>query len=134
MESPVLASQSRIVLSDPETIYLPSGETVTDVTPLVCPSNAPGAKLPVSTSQIRTVVSLDPETMCLPSGENATEYTSQACPSSDTNMRPVSASQVLIVPLRDPEVMHVSSGENAREVTKSMHPSNTRSPDSTSRI
>src|SRR5258708_2227195 len=68
--------QTRIDLSqEPETIRLPSGENLTDVTAPVCPCSCLNCS-PVFASHTRTDLSSEPETIRLPSGENVTEQTS----------------------------------------------------------
>ena len=58
---PVCASHILILLSsDPETMYLPSGENATDMTVSVWPSNGSETSFPVCASHILIVLSHDP--------------------------------------------------------------------------
>src|SRR5438876_896769 len=76
MVDPVCASQTRSVLSsEPDTIFFPSGENVTDLTKSVWPINGPRMVNPDSASQTRSVLSKEPDTIFFPSGEKATDAT-----------------------------------------------------------
>lgn len=73
------ASHARMILShEPETMWVPSGENVTDVTTLSCP-RAGSVSTPNSASNTWMVWLSEPETMRVPSGENATDVTSSLC-------------------------------------------------------
>ena len=56
------------------------------------PSNHPLTSVPVSTSQIFTVLSSDPLTTRFPSAEIATEFTKLECPASVRTCQPAPAS------------------------------------------
>ena len=71
--TPVLASQTRIVLSnDPEMILDPSGENATDKMELSWPRRGGSIVMPVLASQTRMVLLFDAEMILDPSGEIAT--------------------------------------------------------------
>jgi hypothetical protein len=61
---------------------LPSGENSTDVILSVCNSGGLQTISPVSTSQMRMLLSSDPETIRLQSGEYAAQLTGSVCPVS----------------------------------------------------
>ncbi|KAG1734136.1 hypothetical protein EDB19DRAFT_1728363 [Suillus lakei] len=70
-----------IVLSNPAlAIRLSSGDTATDLTQSLCPSNGLPTISPFSTSQIRRVLSSEPLTTRRPSLKNATAHTDLLCP------------------------------------------------------
>lgn len=75
------ASHTRTVRSEePETIWVPSGEKVMDLTGPVCPSRGPANRTPVLESHTQIVLSDDPDKTCPPFGEKATELTELICP------------------------------------------------------
>lgn len=65
--------------SPPLAIRLSSGDTVTDVTTSLCPSNGPPTHALFSTFQIRRVLSFEAVTIHRPSLKNATARTVFVC-------------------------------------------------------
>src|SRR5206468_9278929 len=90
-----LLYQIRQTLTDrsllPETSNRPPGEKATDSTASVCPLRVQ-RRVPVGTSQSRTVLSELPLASVRPSGEKATEFTYPVWPGSVRRRRPVWAS------------------------------------------
>ena len=112
-----------IVVVEPETICVLSGENATDETLSECPCR--GSPMAVLTLHPRIqILSCEPETMRVPSGENATEdKTESECPCRGSPMAvPDAASHNRIVLSSEPETMHVPSGENATDETESECP------------
>ena len=103
---------------DTETILLPSGLNEADSTKLVCPSNTWNL-LPVSTSQIRIVLSYDDETIFLPSGLKEAEVTVPVWPVKTWSCVPVAASQMRTVLSYDAETILLPSGLKEAEETSS---------------
>ena len=104
-----------------------SGENATNGTNLVCPHNGTPNRLPVSASQIQTVLSYKPDTtMDMLSGENVTDLTlSKLCPCNGFPTRqPVSAFQMQTVPSLNPDIMCMPWGENMIDKPKSLCPCN----------
>src|SRR5258705_420570 len=101
--------------SEPETIWLPSGENATEITDPVCPRSSLSCS-PVFPSHTRT------ETIRWPSGENATDKTDPLRPCSSLSNPPVFASHSRTEVSEEPEIIWWPSGENATERTGSVCP------------
>src|SRR6202142_3418662 len=104
-----------------DTICLPSGEKVTDVSESSCPLRASPLCSPVATFHTRIVLSADPDTICLPSGEKAPDSTLLSCPLRASPLcSPVATFHTRIVMSSDPDTICLPSGEKATELTSDL--------------
>src|SRR5947207_7892908 len=78
--------------------------------------------VPVSASQIRTVLSCEPDASRRPSGEKATDETDDVWPCSVACSVPVSASQIRTVLSYEPDASRRPSGEKATDQTDDVWP------------
>ena len=107
---------STVPSTEPDAIFVPSGENATARTQPVCPENE-AICFCVATSHISTLSSQDPEASFMLSGENATEKLADPSPSvSVVKYWPVPTSHNLMSS-NDAEASFVPSGENATEKT-----------------
>src|SRR5436190_517490 len=81
MLNPDSASHTcKVLSSEPDTIFLPSGEKATDVTQSVWPVKGPRTLNQDSASYTCKVLSSEPDTIFLPSEEKATDVTTSVWP------------------------------------------------------
>jgi len=98
-----------VLLSDPDMMYLPSGEIATDGIGLMCPWKGAQTASPVLISHTWTVLSSEPDTMRLPSEEIATVLTQLVWPwRGAPNGSPVPISHTWIVLSCKPDTMRDS--------------------------
>src|SRR6266571_1595104 len=98
----MLASWVEVLVIEPEASNLPSGDQLTDETPLAWPSSV-CSSLSWLGSHIRIVPSSEPEASCFPSGDQLTDETPLAWPSSVCSSLSWLGSHIRIVPSSEPE-------------------------------